>query len=254
MANRKHELIDHALVGGLVVVLLTSFHELTEIWIRHAFGKGGVSRIAWAWAGLILGGFLAGFLGTVWLDTYLERRRSKEPIRLEDVGRVDGLYMDAIVENQKITAGSIVDIASSIRTGFTVTGRTFEFESGKLNIEMPPNRFEGRHGAPFARNGISYGYKGELVARPGRARQEHFGVVYYQFVELAGERTCFVGAFLAREERATCHVIGKMLPKDLSDREANKFLKMWIENEVLDDIARLPRELGAHLQQMPLLH
>ncbi|HWZ44090.1 MAG TPA: hypothetical protein VNW97_11470 [Candidatus Saccharimonadales bacterium] len=239
MHPEKSEIWRHAVIGVLVAVLVTGFHLATDFLAQH-------QNISWKmkvlfWLGFTL--FFALAFATVSLfETYLWRRRLRAKIHLDEVETADGKWLDAVVQNGQVVGAGIITIESSQADGFSVSGDSYHVQDFEIQSQENLSSFRGRRGSVFGKDGIAYVYQGKLRHLKSGGETEQFGVAYYSF--LTGDdnkdTNYFKGAYLARQEEAVLHVVGRSVPKGLPPDDVKNLLQAWVKGtKVRDFIAEI---------------
>ena len=239
MSEGGKEIIRHAIIGGLLMVVL-----LVADLLNHAYGRPELlityNRV---WIVIVLLGFVLAF-ALIWLVELLwyrteilkKRRRDQEKIKLVNpIGVVDGTWIDVIWQRSETDPlqTSIIEIESTVGGRFKVRGHTFNVDDLKTEkgtftsdntITMEDNR------------GLMYQYKGQEVNPAGGPAIEHFGVGFYNFQRAASGQLEFSGSFMATVEEQNRRVEGRRL----TDAEADAFgvlRSLTVKNKAKEDVA-----------------
>jgi len=164
----------------------------------------------------------------------------REPIAFKFVGIVNGVWVDAIWEGDKLIQVSVIDIRSSRAEGIAISGDSFRCHcdgQGNATVEQPAiGHFRGS-GSPLENATVHIAYTG------GEQGQTDWGGLTYRFRLEAGSEEenleaerYFDGDFLARTSNSRRYVLGKKIrPSQLSnfrnDRAA--FLKTFLSSELV---------------------
>jgi hypothetical protein len=167
----------------------------------------------------VFGIFVAIFSAVAGLEALQERRS----VPLEDVGTIDGDYVDAVYsEDNKRREGSIINITSTRRNGFVMRGTAFNDKTLKETGKFTGTALVG--GA----DGLCYYYRGH----EGPTTDE--GVCYYRFSK-HGNRITFVGGFMAFGLKTTSHrVQGRKVLKEEEHKfraDPKSVLRRYLERE-----------------------
>jgi hypothetical protein len=223
--ERANHWISHFLLGGLVPVGIIADHNI-ETWWRagadtFAFWKQVIIYVGlWVLAFLILWGVneIFEFRRRLAVQRQEEARwrQQKEfdskPIKLNDIGEVDGDWIDAVYENDKLKQGSIITITSTNKDGFKVTGHTFDFDTEREKFGETVHYFKSIDAMPLAQGpGIGYVFTG--TETEGIKTIQHDGAGYYEFKWSAQQEKLFGGAFFAEAKRYIRKVDGQYIGK-----------------------------------------
>jgi hypothetical protein len=213
MEFEELEIINHAVIGGLIAVALVGFHEFADY-----LSERRLANHPWlllSTLGLIV--FVSVFAAIILVEFYLRKRTWKAKIRLKDLGCVDGRWIDVIVQEGQIKAASVFTIRSAAGEGFQVEGKSYDVSSAGIE-RKPSGEWKTIHGRLFGTDGIAYVYAGRpAIDDPG---PEHFGVGFYQFRRVSYDpKLRFTGGFLAKQENVAFHAVGKELPLGASEDE-----------------------------------
>lgn len=249
MQSSKSEIWRHAVVGGVVAFLLAGFHAATEFYSNHRDLSGYKKAAFWAVVIIVLG---AGFSLLSIFETYLWKRRSRERIRLDDIGPVDGIWIDAVIQNGEIIEAAIFNVESSQVDGFTVQGKAYRVKSGDIQFQETPSMFKGRRGSLFDKNGFAYVFEGLESGESTDASHPHFGVAYLSFSSNLDSPTTnyFEGAFLVRQEGSVSYVVGRNVYEALAEVDIRHILNAWLQDE---RVRNFMKELSKLHPQEPLL-
>jgi hypothetical protein len=157
-ARTIRDIGEHALIGGAVATGLALFHLFIEEWVAQG--------PSWNWLkpALAAGGIV--FVGIALLEFILNGMK----LRLESIGKVDGLWIDAIYDAEKrLTRGAIIEISSSKATGFIIKGTSYLYEREQAPKLEEVGTFDGK-GWASSDNSLSYyftGHEGILEAGQG---------------------------------------------------------------------------------------
>jgi hypothetical protein len=214
------EILRHALIGGCVAVAIVLFHALLEQWI------GQPDPFAHKrYALFLIGLFVLIFAAIALLEYVLYKLQWNARIPLQQSDEfIDGRWIEVIVENGKRKEGSIVTIKGARGQGFTLTGASYPVDDHGHMSRKAWGKLKSGKGSLFADNGISFHVSGK------RGQLDHFGVGYYQFGEPAKE-TCFEGAFVVRQEKAICHVIGRKVDDHIPLDDVLSILEDFLKSD-----------------------
>jgi hypothetical protein len=224
MDHEQHEIMRHAVIGGLVAVALASFHEVAEKVAKEWLDGHAVLTSVVEWSSL----FLVVFVAILVIEGYLRRRQWKARIRLDGVGYVDGRWICVRVRDGEVTGATVLEISSAAGEGFRISGSAHSVGPGGL-VPAPIGHFQTTHGTLFAKNGIAYVFEGHTPQG-----KEHFGVGYHRFQQQGTSKTVGLeGAYLARQENKITHTFGARLNEGalnaLTDDEVLAIVRAFLE-------------------------
>jgi hypothetical protein len=179
--ERGREILAHGFTAGMVGVIIAGFEMALQDF------AASTEPLIWAYRiGIIIGVFIVIGLVVIMLEVSIEHR----PIRLENIGLIDGDYVDAIYdENGRISRGSLIKITSTRGKGFVITGTSFGVGDAK-----PVGKFDGS-GSVAGSDGIAYYYNGYDFLTTLLTHDS--GICYYRFLRSKSPDLAFIGGFMA---------------------------------------------------------
>lgn len=226
------EIRRHAVIGGLISLFLAGFHLFEADWLEFVSTSTSRAKIIAA-AVILIAAFVLAFLAIWLVESVWKKVQWSRKIPVEGVGIIDGCWIQAIVEDHRISQGSVIILKSAAGEGFSVSGTSYEVDAQGTVARQPWGMFRGQRGTLFPQ-GISYVYDGQ------QGGNRHFGVVYYQFrtqTEGGKQQKYLEGAFLARQQKAVHLVVGRMLPEALSDQDVFTLLQEFVMRQSVQDFA-----------------
>lgn len=213
IAPRGREILFHGFIAGLVGAGLAIF----DLLMRHLIGENPENAALWQLALAVFGIFLAIFIAVVGLQVLQENRS----IPMEDLGVIDGEYIDAVYDDSGNRCGcSVITITSAQRSGFTIRGTAYDETPAEVG------KFDGA-GSISSTDGLCYHYRGH------EKLTSDDGVCYYRFSAHGGTVT-FAGGFMAFGLKTSRRVRGRQLSRAERfemQRDQKGFLKRYLDNE-----------------------
>jgi hypothetical protein len=141
-----------------------------------------------------------------------QREFDRKPIELADIGEVDGDWIDAVFENDKLKQGSIITITSTNKVGFRVIGFTYDFDTESEKLAETVHDFTSSDAMMLAQApGIGYVFSG--TETEGTKKVQHDGAGYYEFKWSDRGEKRFTGAFFAEVKKYIRTVEGLYIGK-----------------------------------------
>jgi hypothetical protein len=172
--------------------------------------------------------------------------------RIPEIGVVDGLWVEAIIENDMINMGSLITIRSSFGFGrFEVEGWSYVWPDMQRMYEADPNLQNLKWQGYFNGEGIiSKYFDGFYYVFRGVESEPGIGTGYFAFWS-DGQDLCFKGAFMHGAADECRRVRGKRI-SGLTERE-NKGQALTADSkkrlkEYLDDMSAQLGRSGTHAE------
>jgi hypothetical protein len=239
------EIRRHGTIGGIVAMFLISVELAAHWWAHFQENKPVWQAWAVAIAALFVGFFVAFYLIEL-VELTTRKLQNRKPILIEDIEGVNGIWIDAIVEGTEIIRSAKITIASTVGTGFSVEGDSFEVDKNLVVGHAKCGGFTSVSGTgvPLGSKSIAYSYAGDDKAAPPDARR-HGGIVYYDFAKVTartieGKETAvkyFSGAFLERGTMKVYLVFGMKLPDETLDSDVHAKMQEFVNRPDVREFA-----------------
>ncbi|MGA3344405.1 MAG: hypothetical protein ABSC76_05970 [Terracidiphilus sp.] len=231
LCHEDQEIVRHSIIGGLVAIALVGLHQLGE-WQASRWTKSSTEPIRIA--GQIVGWvvvFVVVFAAIMFVEQYIRRLQWTAKILLDDVGFIDGQWIEVVVMNGEVAGAGVFMISSTQGEGFQLNGKTYHVVDEK-NIDLDKvSSWRANGGTPIGGDGVAYFFKGFTAS--GR---DHSGVGLKRFVIHGATDLTYGGSFLSEQESSAFHTIGRRISQDsLPEGDALAILKDFLNHSEVHD-------------------